>query len=135
MTYTAVLSPITITKQSSTCATCPFFSDFQDRERGLCEVFDRVFKKYNPRTTDCDRSIESLLEQPKTCTVKVELITEAVEDDGSSHAVPLDSRTVEVNVAQPLKALIEMEIATQKNLQGWQVANFWQSDPDGRFEI
>jgi hypothetical protein len=63
----------------------------------------------------------------------IELITEAVEDDGSGHAVPIDSRTVEVTVAQPLKALIEAKIASRKDLQGWQVATFWQ--PDGGFEF
>jgi hypothetical protein len=130
------LQPTPITKQRSTaltCANCPYFQDFYDRERGLCQVFEQVFKKHNLRTSDCDLSIASLLKQPKTCTVKVELITETVEDDGSGHAVPIDSRTVEVMVAQPLRALVEMAIATQKNLQGYQVANFWQ--PDGGFEI
>jgi hypothetical protein len=138
------LQPTPITEQRSTaltCANCPFFSDFYDRERGLCQVFEQVFKKHNPRTSDCDLQIESLLKQPKTCTVKVELITSEVEDDGSGHAVPIDSRTVEVTVAQPLRALVEMAFAeraggnlsTQKNLQGWQVATFWQ--PDGGFEF
>jgi hypothetical protein len=136
ITQLQTLQPTPVRKQRSTaltCANCPFFSDFYDRDRGLCQVFDRVFKNHNPRTSDCDLQIESLLKQPKTYTVKVELITEAVEDDGSGHAVPLDSRTVEVNVAQPLRALVEAEIANRKDLQGWQVATFWQ--PDGGFEF
>lgn len=135
MPHLQTFPPTQNTKQQPTCATCPFFCDFHDRERGLCEVFDTVFKKQNLRTFDCDRSIESLLKQPKTCAVKVELITSEVEDDGSGHAVPVDSQTVEINVAQPLKALVEAEIANNNNLQGWQVAIFWQPDPDGRFEI
>lgn len=132
------LQPIPITKQRSTtltCANCPFFCDFYDRDRGLCQVFEQVTRKHNPRTSDCDFSIESLLKQPRTCTVMVELITSEVEDDGSGHAVPIDSRAVEVNVAQPIKALVEAEIATQKSLQGWQVATFWQPNPDGGLEI
>jgi hypothetical protein len=63
----------------------------------------------------------------------VELITEAVEDDGSGHAVPIDSRTVEINEQQPLQALVEMEIASRHELQGWQVADFWL--PNGDFEF
>lgn len=116
-----------------TCATCPFFSSFNGEERGLCEVFDRVFKKHNLRTSDCDLQIESLLKQPKACTVSVHLITEAVEDDGSGHAVPVDSRTIELTVAHPLKGLVEAEIASRKDLQGWLLTRFWQ--PDGGFEI
>jgi hypothetical protein len=129
------LQPTQNTKPLSTCATCPYFQDFYDRERGLCQVFEQVFKKHNPRTTDCDLQIESLLKQPKTYTVMVELITSEVEDDGSGHAVPLDCRTVEVNVAQPIKALVEAEIASRHDLQGWQVATFWQQNLDEEFEI
>jgi hypothetical protein len=135
MPQTTPFQPNPITNPPSACATCPFFSDFHDRDRGLCEVFDRVFKKHNPRTSDCNCSIESLLKQPKNCTVKVELVTEAVEDDGSGHAVPLDSCTVELTVAQPIRALVKAAIATQKKLQGWEVARFWQQNPDGSFEI
>jgi hypothetical protein len=134
MTYIA-LKPKSITETLSTCATCPFFSDYYDRERGLCQVFERVIKKHNPRTSDCDLQIESLLKQPKTCSVIVELITKAVEDDGSGHAVPLDSRTVELMVAQPFKALVAAEIAFRHDLQGWEVATFWQQNPDGSFKI
>jgi hypothetical protein len=135
MTQLQTLQPIRITKPLSTCATCPYFQDFYDRDRGLCQVFDLVTKKPNRKTSDCDLQIESLLKQPKTCTLKVELITSEVEDDGSGHAVPVDSRTVEVTVAQPLRGLIKAEIATRKDLQGWQVADFWQPNPDGEFEI
>jgi len=133
MTQLTVFQPTQNTESPSTCATCPFFCDFYDRDRGLCEVFERVFKKHNPRTSDCDRSIETLLKQPKTCSAMVELITSEVEDDGNGQPVPIDSRTVEVNVAQPMRGLVELEIATQKALQGWQVTTFWQSD--GGFEI
>jgi hypothetical protein len=132
------LQPTPITKQRSTaltCAICPFFADFYDRDRGLCQVFERVTKKHNPRTSDCDLQIDSLLKQPKSCSVMVELITSEVEDDGSGHAVPIDSRIVELSVAQPLKALVELDIATRHDLQGWLVATFWQPNPDEEFEI
>lgn len=135
MTHLQTFQPTQKRKQPSTCATCPFFSDFYDRERGLCEVFDLVFKSHNPRTSDCDRSIESLLRQPKTCSVMVELITSEVEDDGYGYPVPTDSRTVELMIAQPLKALVELEISLRDDLQGWEVATFWQPDPDDEFEI
>jgi len=98
-------------------------------------LFEQVFKKQNLRTSDCDRSIESLLKQPKTCTVKVELITKAVEDDGFGYPVPIDSRTVEVSVAQPIKALVELEISLCNDLQSWEIARFWQQKPDEEFEI
>jgi hypothetical protein len=146
ITQLPTFQPTSIAQQHSTaltCANCPFFSNYYDRDRGLCQVFEQVTRKHNPRTSDCDLQIESLLQQPKTCTVMVELITEVVEDDGSGHAVPLDSCTVEVTVAQPIRALVEMafaeraggNLATQKNLQGWQVATFWQPNPDEEFEI
>jgi hypothetical protein len=135
MPQTTAFQPTQNTKPLSTCATCPYFQDFYDRERGLCQVFEQVFKKHNPRTTDCDLSIASLLKQPKTYAVMVELITYEVEDDGYGYPVPIDSCTVEVNVAQPIKALVEAEIASRHDLQGWQVARFWQSNPDGSFEI
>ncbi|NJO94330.1 MAG: hypothetical protein HC820_08285 [Hydrococcus sp. RM1_1_31] len=120
-------------EQHPTCATCPFFQDFNGRDRGLCEVFDRVLKKHNLRTSDCDCSIESLLKQPRTCMIQVELISSEVEDDGSGHAVPVNSRTIEVMVAQPLKALIEMAIALRKDLKGYKIAQYWI--PDGGYEI
>jgi len=132
MAYTTAFSTI---KQHPTCAQCPFFSDFNDRERGLCQVFEQVFKRHNPRTSDCDLQIESLLKQPKNCAVMVELITEAVEDDGSGHAVPVNSRTVEITVAQPIKALVKLAIANRNDLHGWQVATFWQQNPNGEFEL
>jgi len=130
MTYLTTIKP---TEQHPTCATCPFFDDFHDRDRGLCQVFDRVRKRHNPRTSDCVRSIESLLKQPKTCTVMVELITSEVENDGSGHAVPIDSRTEEMMVAQPLKGLIKLEIAQREEFQGYKVADF--SVPDGGYEV
>jgi hypothetical protein len=138
MPQTTTLQPTPVTEQRSTaltCANCPFFSDFYDRERGLCQVFEQVTRKHNPRTSDCDLQIDSLLKQPKTCSVMVELITEAVEDDGSGHAVPINSLTVEVTVAQPIKGLVELEIASRHDLQGLLVATFWQPNPDEEFEI
>jgi hypothetical protein len=135
MTQLQTLQPTQNTKQPSTCATCPFFSDFYDRERGLCQVFEQVTRKHNPRTSDCDLEIEYLFKQPKTCTVMVELITSEVEDDGYGYPVPIDSRTVEVNVAQPIKALVELEISLRDDLQGWQVATFLLQNLDEGFEI
>ena len=56
MTYT---TPKLEQSQKSTCATCPKFKDYQDRERGLCQVFDRVVRKHHTITQDCQREIEA----------------------------------------------------------------------------
>ncbi len=48
-----------ISAQKSTCETCPKFKDYNDRGRGLCQVFDKVVRKHHTQTNDCDRQIES----------------------------------------------------------------------------
>jgi hypothetical protein len=130
MTYTTALTP---TKQHPTCANCEFFTGFNGENRGDCEVFRQVFKSHNLRTNDCDRSIESLQKQPKTLKVIALVITTEVEDDGSGHAVPVDSRTEEMMVAQPLKGLIKALVAQRDDLQGYEVADF--TVPDGGYEV
>ncbi len=56
MTYTvSKTTPV----QQSTCATCPKFKDYHDRERGLCQVFDKVVRRHHQRTSDCQQAIES----------------------------------------------------------------------------
>ena len=47
------------TAQKSTCATCLKFQDYQDRERGLCEVFDKVTRSHHTQTSDCQQQLES----------------------------------------------------------------------------
>ncbi len=53
-TITATTQP-----QQSTCAGCPKFHDYHDRERGLCQVFDRVVRRHHTLTQDCQRQLES----------------------------------------------------------------------------
>ena len=43
----------------STCATCPKFKDYHDRDRGLCEVFDKVTRSHHTLTSDCQQQLES----------------------------------------------------------------------------
>ena len=45
--------------QKSTCATCPKFKDYNDRDRGECLVFDKVVRKHHTLTSDCQQQIES----------------------------------------------------------------------------
>ena len=54
--------------QKSTCATCPKFKDYHDqalpasqagRDRGLCEVFDKVTRSHHTLTSDCQQQLES----------------------------------------------------------------------------
>ena len=48
-----------IPAQQSTCANCPKFQDYQDRGRGLCQVFDKVVRKQHLFTSDCHTAIEA----------------------------------------------------------------------------
>ena len=45
--------------QQNTCETCPKFKDYNDRERGLCTVFDQVTRRHHTLTPDCQRAIEA----------------------------------------------------------------------------
>jgi hypothetical protein len=127
------LQPTPIIKQHSTCATCPMFEDFQDsRDRGLCKAFDEITRKHHRATATCTTAIQSL-KQSTSCTVKVQLITEAVEDDGYGYPVPVDDCIIDLVVAHPSIELIEKAIATRQNLQGYRIVDFWQ--PQGNFEI
>jgi len=43
----------------STCATCPYFQDFGERDRrGWCQLFDQTARQHHARTGDCDKQIE-----------------------------------------------------------------------------
>ena len=57
MTQTTVIA--TTPAQKSTCATCPKFKDYNDRDRGLCEVFDKVTRRQHTLTSDCQQQLES----------------------------------------------------------------------------
>jgi hypothetical protein len=134
MAYTEVFQPTPITEQHSTCATCPLFHDYQDsRERGLCQAFDKVTRKHHLLTADCTSAIQAPKQQSISCTVKVQLITEAVEDDGYGYAVPVDECIIDVVVAHPSMELVEAEIAHREDLSGYRIVDFWQ--PEDYFEL
>ena len=57
MTYTAFNT--TTPSPESTCATCSQFQDYQDRGRGLCQVFERVVRQHHTQTSDCQQQLES----------------------------------------------------------------------------
>jgi len=43
----------------STCATCPYFQDFGERDgRGWCQLFDQTARQHHARTGDCEREID-----------------------------------------------------------------------------
>lgn len=136
MAYTEVFQPTPIAKQHSTtliCATCPLFHDYQDpRERGFCEAFEEVTRKHHRATASCITAIQSL-KQSTTCTVKVQLTTVTVEDDGYGYPVPIDDLQIDVVVAQPSMELVEAAIAQRKDLQGYRIIDFWQ--PEDYFEL
>jgi len=45
----------------STCATCPYFQDFSERNgRGWCQLFDQIARQHHARTGDCDKEIEAV---------------------------------------------------------------------------
>ncbi len=52
-------SVIQETQSQSTCATCPKFKDYKDRNRGECLVFDKVVRKHHRLTSDCQQQLES----------------------------------------------------------------------------
>jgi len=45
----------------STCATCPYFQDFDERDgRGWCQLFDQMARQHHARTGDCEQEIEAV---------------------------------------------------------------------------
>lgn len=41
-----------------TCATCPYFQQYEGESRGVCRLFDFVARENWERTQDCDNSSE-----------------------------------------------------------------------------
>ncbi len=54
----------------STCATCPYFQDFGERDgRGWCQLFDQMARQHHTRTGDCEQeteaeAVESMQQEP-----------------------------------------------------------------------
>ena len=55
MTYT--VSHPTKTPKACTCEACPVFKDYGDNGRGLCKVFDKVYRRHHALTLDCLSSL------------------------------------------------------------------------------
>lgn len=108
MTYIA-LKPKPASEQHSNCSGCAYFCDFNDpRGGGWCRVFNQSAKRHHQRTSDCDSSIKTLERESKPAfLVKVQLTTEAVEDDGYGYPVPVDEKVIDLVIAQPIRSLVE----------------------------
>jgi hypothetical protein len=132
MTYTTAFYT---TEQHSTCSGCAYFSDFSDsRGQGWCRVFNQSAKRHHQRTSDCDSSILTLEKENKPATlIKVQLTTEAVEDNGYGYPVPVDDLIIDLVVAHPSMKLVEAAIALRDDLQGYRIDDFWI--PEDYFEI
>lgn len=55
----------TKTPKACTCESCPMFKDYQDNGRGLCTIFDKVYRKHHALTQDCLSSLPSEIEEFK----------------------------------------------------------------------
>jgi hypothetical protein len=123
----STLKPKPTTEPHSTCSGCAYFSDFSDsRGQGWCRVFNQSAKRHHQRTSDCDSSILTLEKENQPATlIKVQLTTEAVEDDGYGYAVPVDHLIIDVFVTHPSRELVKAAIAERKDLQGYRIDDFW----------
>jgi hypothetical protein len=125
MTQTTALSPSALSYSEIACAECPFFNNYHDaRGRGLCRVFDIVARVHHRATQDCAGEIKKL--QLSTYTVAVQLITEAVEDNGEGYPVPVGESIINLVVPQLNEESVEKALATHKSLEGYKVMSFWQ---------
>jgi len=58
----------------STCATCPYFQDFDERDgRGWCQLFDQTARKHHTRTGDCKQEIEAVESVQQEPVLKLKL--------------------------------------------------------------
>jgi hypothetical protein len=73
--------------------------------------------------------------QAPSQTVRVELHTLAVEDDGYGYPVPVDSQVIEVTVNQLTREAVETALQPLLNLSEWVVTDFWQPEPEPESEF
>ena len=104
-------SVIQETQSQSTCETCPKFKDFNDRGRGLCQVFDKIVRKHHTLTNDCVQQIESEQLQELLSTHK-------------AFTKPISKMLPGVNVFKQLPELGYERIGyVSENLEGWFALN------------
>ncbi|ACK70838.1 hypothetical protein PCC7424_2417 [Gloeothece citriformis PCC 7424] len=116
-------------KPTSTCKSCPFFEDYQDeRGRGWCHAFNQPARRHHPKTHTCELVS---VEPPKT--VKVQLLSKAVEEDDCGYPVPVDSQIIELRVNQITRNAIEVALQSLIDLSEWAIADFWQPELESEF--
>jgi hypothetical protein len=119
----------TLLQSSPTCQSCPFFEDYQDKQgSGWCQAFDKPARQHHPISSDCD-----LVSQNRLKTVRVELYTRAVEDDGHGYPVPVDSQVIEVTVDQFMRERVEAALHPLLDLSRWVITHFWQPESLSEF--
>ncbi|ACK72309.1 hypothetical protein PCC7424_3935 [Gloeothece citriformis PCC 7424] len=116
-------------KSTSTCESCPFFEDYQDEQgRGWCHAFNQPARRHHPKTHTCKLV---RVEPPKT--VKVQLLSKAVEEDDCGYLVPIDSQVIELRVNQMTRNAIETALQSLIDLSEWAIADFWQPELESVF--
>jgi len=71
----------------STCATCPYFQDFDERDgRGWCQLFDQMARQHHARTGDCEQEIEAVesVQQEPVLETKAQLSEAGLAGDSVS---------------------------------------------------
>ena len=136
MTQTIVT---TIQAQQSTCGTCPYFEDYQERGRGLCHIYDEVTRRHWEKTGDCTLAIKSLERECRidattvAYPVKVELATRAIEDNGDGYPVPVETVSLLVAVSRlSTEAVIAATVAKGYS-EGYRVMDWWQPAVEEEF--
>ena len=125
--------------QQSTCATCPYFSDYSDRGRGLCHIFDEVTRRHWEKSSDCDCAIKALerecrIDAPTVAyPVMVELATRAIEDNGDGYPVPVETVNLLVAVSRlSTEAVIAATVAKGYG-EGYRLMNWWRPSEGEEF--
>ena len=121
--------------EQTTCATCPYFSDYrEERGRGLCRIFDQVVRQHWQQTSDCDNAIKALKQESQVHTsqaaypVMVELASKEVEDNGDGYLVPTETIKTLVSVAIPQLAskTVIAEAIAKRNYKGYSIKDWWR---------
>ncbi len=119
----------TLLKLSSTCQSCAFFNDYTDeRGRGWCRAFEQPARRHHRRTPEC-----ALVTQQSLKTVRVELYTKAVEDDGFGYPVVVDSQVIELTVPQITTEAIEVALHSLFDLSEWVIGCCWEPELESNF--
>ena len=118
--------------QQSTCATCPYFKDYNDQERGRCTIFDQAAKRHWRKSSDCDCAIKALEREchidPPTVAypVMVELATRALEDNGDGYPVPVETVNLLVAVSRLSTEAVIAATVVKGYGKGYQLMNWWR---------